>query len=321
MLADLPRPRDSRILTDWEGGEDAALWKITEDRIGILTVDFITPVVDDPYVWGQIAAANSISDVFAMGGLPLVALNVVAFPLNCLPLNMLKRLMEGGASKVSESGAFLMGGHSVEDQEPKYGLCVFGEVERDAMWRTVGAHPGDALVLTKPLGSGILATAIKAEMAEAAQAADAVRWMTALNDLPRRMSPELRRRVHAATDVTGFGLAGHTLDMLSDRRVNLEMDVNALPIMDGAAELAQMGLLPAGASRNEKLYAPQMDRLDSVPENRRDFLFDTQTSGGLMMACSDDDAARIVALARECGFDHAAVIGHFTEGTGRIVCR
>ena len=212
-MADLPRPRDERILTDWEGGEDAALWKITEERVGILTLDFITPVVDDPYVWGQVAAANSISDVFAMGGSPLVALNIVAFPLNCLPLDMLKRLMEGGASKVSESGAFLMGGHSVEDQEPKYGLCVFGEVERDAMWRTTGAQPGDALLLTKPLGTGIMATAIKAEMADPAQADQAVRWMTALNDLPRRMTPEQRRRVHAATDVTGFGLAGHSLDM------------------------------------------------------------------------------------------------------------
>jgi selenide,water dikinase len=277
--------------------------------------------VDDPYVWGQIAAANSISDVFAMGGTPLVALNVVAFPLNCLPLEMLKRLMEGGASKVSESGAFLMGGHSVEDQEPKYGLCVFGEVERDAMWRTTGARPGDALVLTKPLGSGIIATAIKAEMAEPEQSAEAVKWMTALNDLPRWMSPGLRKRVHAATDVTGFGLAGHTLDMLSDRRVNFEMDTKALPLLKGAADLAQMGLLPAGAYRNEKLYTPSIDNLDSVPPDRKDFLFDTQTSGGLMMACSEADAQEILALARSRGLTEAAVIGHFTEGTGRIVCR
>ncbi len=308
-------------MTDWEGGEDAALWKITEDRVGILTVDFITPVVDDPFVWGQIAAANSISDVFAMGGAPLVALNVVAFPLNCLPLDVLKRLMEGGASKVAESGAFLMGGHSVEDKEPKYGLCVFGEVERDAMWRTTGAEPGDALVLTKPLGTGILATAIKAEMAEPEQVREAVKWMTALNDLPRSMPRELRRRVHAATDVTGFGLAGHALDMLSAGCANLDLNVGALPLLDGAADLAQMGLLPAGAYRNENLYAQKIDGLESVPQERRDFLFDTQTSGGLMMACPDDCAAEIVALAKSRGFDRACVIGHFTEGTGRIVCR
>lgn len=277
--------------------------------------------MDDPYVWGQIAAANSISDVFAMGGMPFVALNVVAFPLNCLPLDMLKRLMEGGASKVSESGAFLMGGHSVEDQEPKYGLCVFGEVERDAMWRTTGARPGDALVLTKPLGTGILATAIKAQMADSDQAEESVKWMTKLNDLPRWMSPELRKRVHAATDVTGFGLAGHTLDMLSDHSVNFEMDISALPVLNGAADLAQMGLLPAGAYRNEKLYTPSIENLDSVPPERKDFLFDTQTSGGLMMACSDDDAGRILELAKKNGFTEAAVIGHFSEGTGKIVCR
>ena len=319
-MADLPRPHDDRILTDWEGGEDAALWKITEERVGILTLDFITPVVDDPYVWGQIAAANSISDVFAMGGSPLVALNIVAFPLNCLPLDMLKRLMEGGASKVSESGAFLVGGHSVEDQEPKYGLCVFGEVERDAMWRTTGAQPGDALLLTKPLGTGIMATAIKAEMADPAQADQAVRWMTALNDLPRRMTPEQRRRVHAATDVTGFGLAGHALDMLSDHRVDLELSVEALPLLDGAADLAQMGLFPAGGYRNEKLYAPQIDHLEKISRTYRDFLFDTQTSGGLMMACPPEDAEEIIALAKRHGFDRAGVIGRFKPGTGRIVC-
>ena len=307
-------------MSAWEGGEDAALWKITEDRVGILTVDFITPVVDDPYIWGQIAAANSISDVFAMGGLPLVALNVVAFPLNCLPLTVLNRMMAGGSSKVIESGAFLLGGHSVEDQEPKYGMCVFGEVERSAIWRTTGAHPGDALVLTKPLGMGIAATAIKAEMAEKPLMDEAVHWMTKLNDLPRYMSHELRERVHGATDVTGFGLAGHALHMVSDDRLDLLLDVGALPLLDGAADLAMMGLFPAGGYRNETRYAPKVVGLDSVAPERKDFLFDTQTSGGLLMACSDEDAEQIIALANERGFTRSCVVGHFAEGAGRIVC-
>ncbi len=319
-MSGLPRPRDERILTDWEGGEDAALWKIDERRVGILTVDFITPVVDDPYVWGQVAAANSISDVFAMGGLPLVALNVVAFPLNCLPIETLKRLMEGGASKVSESGAFLMGGHSVEDREPKYGLCVFGEVERDAMWRTTGALPGDALVLTKPLGTGIAATGIKAGMAEPALADAAVEWMTKLNDLPRHMSAELRKQVHAATDVTGFAFAGHALDMLSARTVDLTLDTGSLPALPGAADLASTGLLPAGAYRNEHLYSPLMDGLEALPQESRDLLFDPQTSGGLLLAAPPDAASEIVRVARDRGFDSARVVGTFAPGSGRLVC-
>lgn len=321
MLASLPHPHDNRILTDWEGGEDAALWKITEERVGILTVDFITPVVDDPFVWGQIAAANSISDVFAMGGAPLVALNVVAFPLNCLPLDMLKRLMEGGADKVSESGAFLMGGHSVEDKEPKYGLCVFGEVERRAMWRTTGARPGDVLVLTKPLGTGIAATAIKAGMADPELEAAAIRWMTKLNDLPRAMSTELRAQVTAATDVTGFGFAGHALDMLSQHEADLLLDADALPALPGAGEVASMGLLPAGAYRNEKLYAPHVDGLNALEQTTRDLLFDPQTSGGLLVAAPEDAAREIESIARARGYDDARIIGRFVPGTGRIACR
>ena len=271
-------------------------------------------------MWGQIAAANSISDVFAMGGSPLVALNVVAFPLNCLPLDMLKKLMEGGASKVSESGAFLMGGHSVEDKEPKYGLCVFGEVDRSAMWRTTGAKAGDVLVLTKPLGTGIAATAVKAEMAGPELADAAVKWMTKLNDLPRFMRAELRAAVSAATDVTGFGFAGHALDMLSSHTVDLKLDTASLPTLPGAADMSSMGLLPAGAYRNEKLYAPQLDGLDALAQEIKDFLFDPQTSGGLLLAAPADAADEIVRIARSRGFDETRVIGRFKAGTGRIAC-
>ncbi len=308
------------MLCDWKGGEDAALWKIDGDRAGILTVDFITPIVDDPYLWGQIAAANSLSDVFAMGGQPLIALNVVAFPLNCLPLDMLKALIDGGASKVIEAGAFLMGGHSVEDQEPKYGLCVFGEVPLNRIWRTTGARPGDHLILTKPLGSGIMATGVKAEMVEDPDwAKQAAYWMAKLNDLPRFLTQEQKGRIHACTDVTGFGLAGHGLDMASDRSVDIELDLEALPRIGGALELAQMGLLPAGAYRNRKLYGPDIDNLTEDP--LMDFLFDPQTSGGLLMACEAGDVPALLQQARDCGYSEASPIGRFVAGSGRLIVK
>lgn len=255
-----------------------------------------------------------------MGGKPLVALNVVAFPLNCLPIDMLKGLMEGGASKVSESGAFLMGGHSVEDKEPKYGLCVFGEVERDSLWRTTGAQDGNVLILTKPIGTGIIATAMKAEMLEdPTQGENALHWMTKLNSLPLYFSDEQRRRITACTDVTGFGLAGHALDMVSDHRVDLELDADALPLLDGSAEMAQMGLLPAGAYRNAKLYTPQIDGLEQIEPELRDFLFDPQTSGGLLIACPQNDADDLISIARQQGFSQARVIGRFKNGSGRLI--
>ncbi|MBP5212836.1 MAG: selenide, water dikinase SelD, partial [Pyramidobacter sp.] len=184
-----------------------------------------------------------------------------------------------------------------------------------------GARPGDALVLTKPLGTGIAATAVKAEMAEPELADAAVKWMTKLNDLPRFMRAELRASVSAATDVTGFGFAGHALDMLSSHNVDLELDTAALPTLPGAAEMASMGLLPAGAYRNEKLYAPQMDGLEKLPQEVRDLLFDPQTSGGLLLAAPHDAADEIVKIARERGFDEARVIGQFKTGTGRIECK
>jgi selenide,water dikinase len=281
-------------------------------------LDFITPVVDDPKAWGEIAAANAISDVFAMGGRPFVALNIVAFPINCLPLDTLKAVMEGGYSKVIDSGAFLMGGHSVEDEEPKYGLCVFGEVEKDALWKTTGADPGDLLILTKPLGSGIIATAVKADMVDdPAWAEDATKWMSKLNDLPLKMPRSMRKAIKSCTDVTGFGLAGHCLDMLSTQKVNLEMESKKLPLMDGALELASMGLLPAGAYTNRSLYEGRVDGLDSMGE-RADFLFDPQTSGGLLLAVSPDKSEELMELAIDNGFEKTTVIGRFKDGDGRI---
>ena len=309
-----------RILASWSGGEDAALWTLDDKRIGILTIDFITPIVDDAYTWGQIAAANSISDVFAMGGRPVVALNVVNFPTKLLSLDILKLILDGGYAKTREAGAFLVGGHSVQDDEPKYGLVVYGEVENNKIWRTTGAKCGDKLILTKPLGTGIAATAIKASMIEDKRTElEAVKYMTMLNSLPLYMNDELHDAVHAATDVTGFGLAGHALDMLSDNLIDLELNLNALPAITGVKELADMGLVPEGAYRNRAEYESRVDFINNAHSvSSIDLMFDAQTSGGLLLAASPDKADEIVELAKLKGFDKACVIGEFVQGSGRI---
>ena len=309
-----------RILASWSGGEDAALWKLDDKRIGILTIDFITPIVDDAFTWGQIAAANSISDVFAMGGRPLIALNVVNFPTKLLSLDILKLILDGGYDKTREAGAFLVGGHSVQDDEPKYGLVVYGEVDNNKIWRTTGAKDGDKLILTKPLGTGIAATAIKANMLEdKLTELEAIKYMRMLNSLPLYMDDDLHDAVHAATDVTGFGLAGHALDMLSDETIDLNLNLNNLPSIAGVKELADMGLVPEGAYRNQAEYEHKVDFINQAySQSEIDLMFDAQTSGGLLLAARADKADAIVNLAKLKGFDKACIIGEFVDGTGRI---
>ena len=320
-MAEIPHVESDRVLATWSGGEDAALWTIDERRLGVLTVDFITPVADDPYVWGQVAAANSISDVFAMGGRPIVALNIVGFPSKVLGLDVLKKILEGGFERTRASGAFLVGGHSVQDEEPKYGLVVYGEVDRDKIWRTVGGRPGDRLILTKPVGTGVAITGIKAGMIEDPRTAEeAARWMTTLNDLPLKLPEALHRSIHAGTDVTGFGLVGHILDMLSENTVDCELALSQIPILTGALELADMGLVPEGAYRNREAYEAQVDVSETFSPARAslDMLYDAQTSGGLLLAVTPDRADALLRFCRENGFERSALIGTLTEGTGRI---
>lgn len=319
MLRGLPKLESSRVLADWSGGEDAALWTLDEKRLGVLTVDFITPVADDPFIWGQIAAANSISDVFAMGGRPIVALNIVGFPTKALELDVLKKVLEGGFDRTRESGAFLVGGHSVQDDEPKYGLVVYGEVEKDRIWRTVGGRPGDRLILTKPLGTGIAVTAVKAGMLEDPETEkEAFRWMTALNSLPLRLPDRLHRAVHSGTDVTGFGLAGHLLDMLSEGTIDAELNLGALPLLKGVRDLADMGLVPEGAYKNREAYQDRVDLTGDFPLSAVDMIFDAQTSGGLLLAVAPEAAEEFLSFARQDGFVRASVVGILKEGTGRV---
>ena len=305
------------------------MWKIGGKRLGILTVDFITPVVDDPFIWGQIAAANSISDVFAMGGRPIVALNVVGFPTQTLSLDVLKKILEGGFSKTREAGAFLVGGHSVQDAEPKYGLAVYGEVDEDSAWRTTGARPGDLLILTKPIGTGIAATAAKSGIAVNSEpVTEAVRWMTTLNNVPSRLPDGLYRSITAATDVTGFGLAGHILDMLATHgeddmispnvKLSLSLSLRDVPLLAGVLDLADRGYIPGGTDRNHDAYGGRVKVNGHYSSAEIEVLFDAQTSGGLLLAAPPSYSEEILKVCREAGFTRAAVIGEFTSGEGTI---
>ncbi len=282
-----------------------------------MTVDFITPVVDDAFTWGQIAAANSISDVFAMGGRPIVALNVVCFPTKYLELDILKNILEGGFDCVRKSGAFLVGGHSVQDDEPKYGLVVYGEVDKNKLWRTSGAKPGDKLILTKPIGTGIAITAIKAGMIEdEATRIEATESMKTLNilDLP----DDLHKSVHAATDVTGFGLAGHLADMLSND-TNCDLFLSSIPAITGVKDLADMGLVPEGSYRNQAAYEKFIDVDEKkFAQSDLDMLYDAQTSGGLLLAVNPEFADKLLNYIRSKGFEQAAIIGEFKAGTDKI---
>ena len=275
--------------------------------------------MDDPRRFGEIAAANSLSDVFAMGGRPLIALNVVGFPTSCQPIGVLQEILAGGADKVIEAGAVLAGGHSVQDEEPKYGLVVFGEVRTGEEWRVDGARAGDALILTKPLGTGIAATAIKAGLLPQDAASEAIKNMCQLNDLSGTgISRDLRGCIHACTDVTGFGLAGHALDMTGEG-LTLNIRASALPILPGVLDMSVMGLIPAGGYSNRE-HSGALAAIETSDEMKTfvsDILFDPQTSGGLLLAV-ERDAAEEMLTALKGLFPHSAVIGEFSAGTRHI---
>ena len=282
----------------------------------IQTVDFFTPVVDDPYTFGLIAAANALSDVYAMGGDAKVALNIVGFP-NCLDPSILGDILRGGADKVMESGAVLVGGHSVQNDEPLYGLCVSGFVHPDKIWKNYGAKPGDVLILTKQIGSGIINTAVKAEMGDDESLQEAITVMSSLN---KDASLALRGfDVHACTDVTGFGLLGHLHEMVEASEVTARIPVGQIPLIHGAKDYAEEGLVPAGSYRNRQYTGKQVD-LGSVDRDWFDVLYDPQTSGGLMFAIPQDQADAAMRALKEARLKtRAAVIGEIIEpGEKRI---
>ena len=276
----------------------------------IQTVDFFTPVVDDPYTFGQIAAANSLSDVYAMGGEPKIALNVVGFP-NCLDPSILADILRGGADKVKEAGAVLVGGHSVQDNEPKYGLCVSGFVHPKKIFKNYGCRPGDALILTKPIGSGVVNTAVKAEMASENSMQEAIKVMSSLNKKAKEVIEKYP--ISACTDVTGFGLLGHCAEMASASEVSFDIYVDDVAYIDGAVELAQMGLVPAGSYKNRE-YSGHMVDIGDATETDIDLLYDPQTSGGLLISVAPEYADDIMNAFEAHGLEtRASRIGTVRE--------
>lgn len=315
MLCQLKKPNDPRLLVGIETSDDAGVYQINETTALIQTLDFFTPIVDNPYLFGQIAAANSLSDVYAMGGKPLTAMNIVAFPIGCLPAEVLGEILKGGQDKVIEAGAVLVGGHTIDDTEPKYGLSVTGIVHPDKIWKNNGARPGDILILTKAIGTGVLATAARAEMFPEGNLA-AVSSMATLNRTAAEVA--MKYTIHACTDITGFGLLGHIYEMASGSGVAIEVNSAAIPLLTGAAEAAAMGLVPGGAYTNRE-YLTTVTMNPSVPVPIQDLCFDPQTSGGLLLSVPPNAAVALLKDLQSAGALQAGIIGEVTqEGKGEI---
>jgi selenide,water dikinase len=307
---------DPRALVGVGTRDDAAVYQVTDDLAIIATVDYITPVVDDPYIFGQIAAANALSDVFAMGGEALFALNVANFPREKLPLEQLGQIIQGGADKAAEAGVAVLGGHTVDDPEIKYGMTAIGIVHPDRILRNVGAHAGDALVLTKPIGTGVITTAIKVGAATDAQIAAAMTSMASLNLGAARAMLEVG--VHAATDVTGFGLLGHLSEMLTDAAVDAVLQAGSIPLLPGTRELAEEGAIPGGSRRNLDALSERIVWYEAISDLERLIFCDAQTSGGMLMAVPPERLQALLARLREEQVIVAAVIGSFEPGAGQI---
>ena len=267
ILQDLPNVKDRDLLVGYDSSDDAAVYRVSDDVAVIETVDFFTPIVDDPYLFGQIAAANALSDVYAMGGEPRVAMNLLCVP-NCLPKEDVRAILEGGHSKAVEAGCVIAGGHTIQDNEPKYGLCVTGFVHPERILKNVGAQPGDVLVLTKPIGSGVLTTALKADL------------------------------ISASSRDAGFGLLGHSFEMAEGSGVTIRLHGKALPLMDEALDMAEMGIIPSGAYRNMDYVKPHLAVLPSAQQALLDLAADPQTSGGLLVALPREQAERLLSLLR-----------------------
>ena len=316
ILESLPKFQDPALMVGIETSDDGAIYRVNDEVALIQTLDFFTPVVDDPYVFGQVAAANALSDIYAMGGEPKVALNIVAWP-NCVNPEILGRILQGGASKVLEAGAVLAGGHSIQDDEPKYGLSVTGFVHPDKVFKNSGAKAGDVLILTKPLGTGIINTAVKADMASEEAREEVVRVMTSLNKKAKQIIEHYD--VHGCTDVTGFGLAGHGAEMAEGSNVTLEIFAKDLPVQKEAFSLAQMGLIPEGAYKN-RYYTENKVDFGDVEEYFRDIFCDPQTSGGLLVSVSPEDAKRIAEDFKAASMETEwAVIGRVVEREEKLV--
>lgn len=300
--------------------EDAGIYKLTDEMAIIQTVDFFTPVVDDPFAFGQIAVANSLSDIYAMGGKPLTAMNIVCFPIQTMDVSILRQILLGGIEKMREADVVLVGGHSVDDQEPKYGLSVTGTIHPQRILRKEGLKAGDRLILTKPLGTGIISTAIKGEFASKEAAERITKSMSTLN----RKASEIMQEIgaNACTDITGFGLLGHAAEMVEGTNVGMVIYANSVPIFPEAKELAAMGMIPGGLHRNRDFRKPMVEFKPEVDEFQSEILFDPQTSGGLLISVSEDKAQGMLDRLHQAGVAEAAFVGEVVDNPkAKIIVR
>lgn len=316
ILQSLPRQSHPDLLVGMETADDAGVYRLTPEIALIQTVDFFTPVVNDPYTFGQIAAANALSDVYAMGGRPLTALNIVCYPSKTVPKEVLQAILAGGLDKIHEAGALLVGGHSVDDTELKYGLSVTGVVHPERVLTNGGAKVGDQLILTKPLGTGVIATAMKGRLASPEAEAEAIQVMTALNRLPASCLESLA--VHAVTDITGFGLLGHALEMAVASKVEITFYAQLVPLLAAAREYAAMGLVPAGSFANRNFCEKSLQVAPGLDPVLVDLMSDAQTNGGLLLAVSPDQVQHLGDCLEDQGIP-ASRIGEVTgPASGRI---
>ena len=291
-------------MAGFEKYEDAAVYRLSEDQALIFTLDLITPIVDDPYIFGQIAAANALSDVFAMGANPLMALNIVAFPED--RLDDLGLILKGGAEKVAEAGALLVGGHTIKDKEPKYGLAVVGLIHPQDIIYNDTSQEGDLLILTKPLGTGILSTALKGDMAEPTALKEAIFWMTKLNQLSKEL---LKLPIHGLTDITGFGLIGHLSEMLTKNNLGAELWINDIPVINGLDKYISLGMIPGGTLKNKEIYSCLVEKKEGIFSEQEIVLYDAQTSGGLLLSVKPEEVEKAKELLFQQGFTSSQIIG------------
>ena len=312
----MPKNEDPNLLVGFDTSDDAGVYKLTEEIAIINTADYITPPVNDPYIYGQIAAANSISDVYAMGGKPVTCLNLVNFPDGKLPTEHLHRIIEGALDKITESGAVLAGGHTVEDSEPKFGLAVTGIVHPEKIWRNIGALPGDELILTKPIGSGVLFNANLKDKVSKNAFDSCIGNVTTLNKQAAEIF--LSYDVHAATDITGFGLAGHGLEMAQGSDASLHINLDAVPVMDEAYKMYELGISTGVNKHNRAKVMPSIHFNDSAKTEKREILFDPQTSGGLLVSLPKDQAKEAIEKLHNTGLTDAKIIGEALEPDSKI---
>jgi selenide,water dikinase len=312
VLRQLPeREHDPNLLVGLDTSDDAGVYKLTDEIALIQTVDYFTPVVDDPYMFGQIAAANALSDVYAMGGKPKTVLNIVGFPIKELGPDVLAEILKGAADKTKEAGALLVGGHSIDDKEPKFGLSVTGLIHPDKILRNVGAKPGDALVLTKPIGVGILTTGVKRDAVTPEQLKKVTETMASLNKVAAECLDGLNP--NAGTDVTGFGLLGHASEIARGSDVSLTIHFDQVPLLDGTVELANQGIIPSGTKSNYEWLSEAVVYDEKLTEQERFILCDAVTSGGLLVSLPKEEAEQYVQKLHENGIAEAAIVGEVTE--------